>query len=58
VIWVEMTPLQKIAYRAIYEQNAALLMQGSTAPKGKKLPSFLNVHVRFLSMVCVCFVLR
>lgn len=46
-----MTPLQKIAYRAIYEQNAALLMQGSSGPKGKKLPSFLNVHVRFVLLL-------
>lgn len=42
-MWVELTPLQKVAYRAVYEHNASLLVQGSAV--SKRLPNLTNLHV-------------
>ncbi len=44
VIFVELTPMQRRIYRAIYEQNATLLVPGFT--DAKTGPSFCNVHMQ------------
>ncbi len=44
VVFVELTPMQRRIYRAIYEQNAALLVPGFT--NAKSGPSFCNVHMQ------------
>ncbi len=44
VVFVELTPMQRRIYRAIYEQNASLLIPGFT--NAKTGPSFCNVHMQ------------
>ncbi len=44
VVFVELTPKQRSIYRAIYEQNASLLIPGFT--NAKTGPSFCNVHMQ------------